>query len=540
EAVVATQRRGRGQVETLVRAVAEAHCAGVDVDWVEFYAGTGARRVDLPTYPFQRQHYWLSSSEAFGDVGSLGLTEVDHPILRTMAGVPGGDRVFTGRLSVAAQPWLADHVIGDSIILPGAALVELVIRAGDEAGYGQLTELTLQAPVVLSRGGGVAVQVVLRERSVSVYARPDRSDAEWVLHAEAELAASPPVVAGFESDAWPPPGSTEVDVRASYARLATAGYRYGAAFAAVQRLWRHDDDLYADIALPDSVDVAGFGIHPAMLDAIVHARVLGFDETPSDGEVRLPFAWEDVALLATGARQLRARIAVTGNDAGRFEAFDASGRAVVSVRRLVARPVPLAQLTHKLVRRSSALQTLRWIAVPDHRDESTVPVLGLADALALVAGTAELPGVLAVECVATVGVADVVAEVHALLDDVLRLVQRFVAEERFGRSHLVLLTRGLTGSAVRGLLRSAQAEEPGRITVVDLDGAAQGADFAHLSVLGEPELSVRDGAVFVPRLAAAETDALVLPEGDWRLAVINSGVLDGVGVVGLSGSGPAL
>ncbi|MEV5839469.1 SDR family NAD(P)-dependent oxidoreductase [Nocardia sp. NPDC052112] len=536
EAVVATQRRNRGQVETLVRAVGEMHCAGVDVDWSRFYAPTSARRVDLPTYAFQRQRYWLTTSEAFGDVGSLGLTEVNHPILRTMAGVPGGDLVFTGRLSVAAQPWLADHMIGDAILLPAAALVEWVIRAGDEGGFGQLEELTLQAPMVLPQDGAVAVQVVLRERSVSVYSRPERSDTEWVLHAEGAMAARPSVVARLESGAWPPSGSTEVDVSTGYARLAASGYRYGAAFAGVQRLWRHDDTLYADIALPDSVDDAGFGIHPAMLDAIVHARVLGSDEASADGEVMLPFAWEDVALHVTGARRLRARIGVTGGDAGRFEAFDASGRAVVTVRRLVARPVPLAQLMRTVTRRSSSLQALHWIAVPDRGGESAVPILGLADALTVVTAATDVPAVLVVECVLRVAASDVVAEAHVLLDDALRLVQRFVADSRFDRSQLVMLTRGLAGSAVRGLLRSAQAEEPGRMTVVDLHGSAQGVDFAHLSALDEPELSVRDGEVFVPRLGAADADALALPEGDWQLTVTNSGVLDGVGVVEVSES----
>jgi NADPH:quinone reductase-like Zn-dependent oxidoreductase/malonyl CoA-acyl carrier protein transacylase/acyl carrier protein len=486
---LAAQRRGRDQVPTLIRFLADAHCHGVEVDWQRFYTGTGAQRVDLPTYAFQRQRYWLPPTEAFGDVSGLGLTEINHPVLRTMAGVPGGERVFTGRLSVTAQPWLADHVIAGSVLVPAAALAELVIRAGDEIGCGQIEELTLHTPLGLPASGGVAVQVVVRDRDVSVYAR---ADAEWVLHAEGVVVVPGPS-AGIEPGE---PAGTDVDVAGAYATLAASGYGYGPAFRAVQRLRRSGDVLHADIVLPDDVDTAGFGIHPVLLDAIVHAGALG---AAADDDPVVPFLLEGVALHAVGARRVHARI----HPGGSFEAFDASGRPVLSVRRLVTRPMP-ATPTH--TRPSQGLHELRWAAVPDGdgvRDE-TIDAVTLTEALAIVDGVAPVPDALTVDCVGF----DPIDDVYPTLDGVLRLAQAIIVDERFARTQLTVRTGGLVGAAARGMLRSAQAEEPGRITVVDL----------------------RDGVVSVPRLTPPGDDALALPDGDWQLTVAQPGMLDGVGI----------
>jgi NADPH:quinone reductase-like Zn-dependent oxidoreductase/acyl carrier protein len=489
---LAAQRRGRSEVPTLLRFLADAHCHGVAVDWQRFYADSGAQRADLPTYAFQRQRYWLPPAEAFGDVSGLGLTQVDHPVLRTMAGVPGGERVFSGRLSVTTQPWLADHVIAGSVLIPAAALAELVIRAGDEIGCGQIEELTLHTPLVMPASGGVAVQVAVRDHAVSVYAR---ADTEWVLLAEGVVVA-PETGGGVDPGE---PAGIDVDVADAYGRLAASGYGYGPAFRAVQRLRRSGDVLHADIVVPDGLDSTGFGIHPVLLDAIVHASVLGAVEDAVDGEVMVPFHWEGVTLHAIGARRVRARIDAGGS----FEAFDAAGRPVLSMRRLVARPMPAAPST---TRRSPVLHEVRWAPVPNDggSHEETVDPVTLAEALTVVDGAVPAPPVLSVDCVGP----DDVDDVYATLDGVLRLVQTIIGDERFARTHLTVRAGGLVGAAVRGLLRSAQAEEPGRITMLD----------------------VRDGVLSAPRLAPIGGDALALPDGDWQLTVAQPGMLDGVGV----------
>ena len=152
--------------------------AGVDVDWVGVFGGSGAVRVGLPSYAFQRERFWLASGGGVGDVAAAGLSSAGHPLLGAAVGLAGGRGcVFTGRLSLESHPWLADHVVLGVVLLPGTAFVELALHAGGQVGCPVVRELMLQAPLVLEEGAGVQVQVVVGEpgesgeRSVDVYSR---------------------------------------------------------------------------------------------------------------------------------------------------------------------------------------------------------------------------------------------------------------------------------------------------------------------------------------------------------------------------------
>ncbi|MFD4137352.1 acyltransferase domain-containing protein, partial [Streptomyces goshikiensis] len=172
-------RKGRAEAETLVTALGRAHVHGVTVDWPALYAGTGARRVDLPTYAFQHERYWVDSFVMPEDALSLGVESAGHPLLGAAVELPDtGGFLFTGRLSRRTHPWLADHVVADSTVLPGAAFVELALRAGDEAGCGQVRELTLEQPLVLPEDGAVQLRLTVGgadddgRRPVQVHGRP--------------------------------------------------------------------------------------------------------------------------------------------------------------------------------------------------------------------------------------------------------------------------------------------------------------------------------------------------------------------------------
>ncbi|NKY87121.1 type I polyketide synthase [Nocardia veterana] len=534
--VVALARRDRANAATMLAGVAELFVGGADVDWAAIYSGTGARRVDLPTYAFQRRRYWLADrAAADGGARALGFAATGHPLLSAVVSQPDSGAVtFSGRLSVQSQPWLADHQVLDTVLFPGTGFVELVLHAGERIGCATVAELVLQAPMVLPPTGGVAVRVVVADRdetgqrAVRVYSCPDgdvETAASWTLHAEGVLAPAEPVAA-VDLVTWPPAGATAVDIGGVYDALAAQGYRYGPVFQALTSVWRAGDAIYAEVALPESAgaDAGGFGLHPALLDAALHAAQVAGDSATD--EVALPFEWSGVSVHAAGADALRVRLTPTGEHALAVDLADSAGAPVASVRQLATRPIERAQLDGGASSTRNSLFHVDWtpISVPDAAVDA-VPWADLGE---------DLPAAVTVDC----PTGNDPEAVRAAIHEILPVLQAWTTDPRFTDAVLVIRTAGavsvageditnLAGAAVAGLVRSAQTEHPDRILLVDDDSGDFGV-LGGIVAAAEPQTAVRAGRVYVPRLVRTPADPASAVASDF-------GPADTVLVTGASG-----
>ncbi|MBL1102783.1 type I polyketide synthase, partial [Streptomyces coffeae] len=573
--VVPVLRKDRPEETTAISAFAQLHVSGAAVDWLAFFAGTGAQRVDLPTYAFQRRRYWPAASPGVRDAAGLGLTSAEHPLLGAVVPLADADgAVFSGRLSLATHPWLADHTVLGSVLVPGSALVDLAIRAGDEFGCARIDELTLSTPLVLPEQGAVQIQVRVGEaddvgrRPVSVHARPEGTpDTPWAQHAEGVLSTralsgevlSPGALstdgttAGFEAAVWPPPGAETVDLGDFYAERAEAGFDYGPAFQGLRAAWLHGDDVFVEASLSTETEADKFGLHPALLDAVLHATAL-----INDGGV-LPFSWEGVSLHAVAATSVRARLSRTEPDKIAIMIADGAGQPVASVNSLLVRPLTVGQLEAVAGPGRDPLFRLEWtpaLTLPSSAYAGPLAVVGpdrgLADALrrggatdvdaypdldSLAAGEGPVPEVV------LAFVSDAVAEsmvdsVHATVSRVLTLVQGWLDGERFAASRLVVVRCADDGpamAAAKGLLRSAQAEHPSRIGLLDIGYEDLSAASASLVLealsLAEPEVGVREGRVVVPRLVRVGVSGSAAPVWSGSGSVLITGGTGGLGAV---------
>ncbi|HEX6342000.1 MAG TPA: type I polyketide synthase [Umezawaea sp.] len=518
--LVPALRKDRPEVSAITTALAALHVRGTRIDWAAYFDGTGARRVDLPTYAFDRQRLWLEDNGSVGDVTSAGLSAAGHPLLAAVLPMPDGGVLFTARLSVATHAWLADHVVADNVVVPGTALVELAIRAGDQVGCGHLEELLLQAPLVVPAQGGISLHVELDaepgRRMITVYSRTDDDDAAWVVHATGVLTDETTAPA-FELAQWPPAGAVPLDLTGLYEDLAVGGLRYGPVFRGLVNAWRGGGDVYAEVVLPEAEQrrAGAFGVHPALLDSVLHTLgIADGDAQEQSGPASLPFSWTGVSLFAAGAETLRARVSPSPQGDGiSVDVADGTGSPVARVDSLVLRPISGEQFT-RAGGGTDSLYRVDWTPVTtEAASVEDVTILHVADS----------------------------ADVHTVTAELLTGLKSFVDGERTEESVLVVVTShavaALPGedvtvpaqSSASGLVRSAQSEHPGAIVLVDLDDVAA-LDAVLPAVLGanELEVAVRAGTLYAPRLVRANSGSIAPSATDsaWRLDFTAPGTVD--------------
>jgi len=368
--VVGTLRRDEDELARFLLSLGELHTRGQRVDWSACFdllaeavgAGLGGpprpRRVDLPTYAFQRQRFWLDAPKARStDVAAAGLAPADHPLLGAAVPLAGRDEVvFTGRLCLAEQPWLADHAVFGTVILAGTVFLELALVAAHRTGLARVDELVVEAALAIPAQGGVHVQVwvgapdATGRRALAIHARAEDAPvgATWTRHVSGTLAPGVPAevtAMGRELRAWPPPGATALPLDGFYPRLAEAGLSFGAGFQGLREVWQRGEELFAEAVLPAATaeDAHCFALHPALLDAALHALMA--ESRGELAEIALMFSLDGVSLRAVGASALRVRFgrgAVAGTIS--LAIADDAGEPLAQIEMLVIRPASAEQV----------------------------------------------------------------------------------------------------------------------------------------------------------------------------------------------------
>ncbi|MFI8437326.1 type I polyketide synthase [Streptomyces sp. NPDC079020] len=626
--VLPTLRGTRPEADALLDTLAALHAHGVPVDWRAVFAGRGGRRSALPTYAFQRRRYWLEATPELPPVPSAA--ETAHPFLRSVTRTAEDDGLLlSGVLSVRDHPWLADHVVAGEILLPGTAFVDMALHAGESVGAAVLDELVLTAPLTVPPDGAVALQVKVSGadgaggRTVLLHSRPHtpEGDRPWLRNAAGTLSPAQPseargtAPAGTDgtprpqaswSQASRPGGSRPPEATVPlpadgagtgpYDRLAAGGLRYGPAFQGMRAVWRHGEELYADVELPEAVraerpeaDGPDFVLHPALLDAALHALALESVVTsgsgaagPEAGGLSLPFAFSGVRVHTSGVRRVRVRLTPGPDGQARVELTDEKGSPVATVGSLTLRPLPrTGPATADTV--AGALHRTDWVPLTEPPTPVAMPrwgVLGtagtpLVDALAppgsgvpVYAGAAACDtssAVVVAPCPPPGAAGDARDQADGMLRAAgwaLRLVQEWLTEPRLSRSRLVLVTSGAVAPAddalhaegagrgddgrsgeavsvpshapVWGLVRSALRENPGRFALIDVDGhPGSWSALPALLAASPPEAAVRAGTAYVPKLV---TPAGAAPKSGKRRSLDPEGtvlVTGGTGSLGM-------
>ncbi len=549
-AILHTLRRDEGGMRRLLGSLAQAHAHGIAVEWAPLFKESGATTVSLPTYPFQRQRYWLQGAAGAGDLSAAGQSSAEHPLLGAAIALSGeGSHLLTGRISAQSHPWLIDHAVAGTALMPGTGFLELALRAGQEVGANHLAELILEAPLLLPQSGAVQLQVAIKategseDFELSIHSRPQagqeedgqEEEAPWTRHASATLSSQEPTAPAFEASEWPPAGAEPLESESFYERVGAIGLDYGPAFQGLEAAWRRGEEIYAEISLAQEQvgEAERFGIHPALLDAALHPGF--FDADPrSQGRAPALQLRRRSPAEGRGASALRVRLSADGRDPP-LHATDQDGVAVATIEALSLREVDPAQLGSAAVQHRRSLCSVGGAGVDRGRQR------GVRDRAPRVQRAGESRDLR----VPPRTQAPIRSRPPTPSAPKCSSACRPISPRRPGRLAPGLPHQGCDGAgpdeapdpaaaAAWGLIRSAQSEHPGRFTVIDTDASAASkqALAAALRVTEEPQLALREGLPWGHALSKGRAAGdLKAPEFDPEATVLITGGLSGLGAL---------
>ncbi|MEV7044742.1 SDR family NAD(P)-dependent oxidoreductase [Amycolatopsis sp. NPDC051061] len=272
--LLASLRRDRPHREQLLETLGRLYATGAEVTWGTLHNGP-REHLDLPRYPWQRDRHWIESATSRARrLGSDGLRSAG----RSVGSVAPARDV---ELSASAFPYLDDHKIGDSVILPGCGYLDAALAFFPDDEPCVFEDVEFRRPLVLTPGTVTTMRVQYdpERRQVGMYSRANVDDSAWTLHTElrrayvakARVPQPRPATLAELTKGLPGLGHDEV-----YDFLVSARHDYGPAFRVVEQLWWREEtrEVFAELRL-DTVERAGHRLHPVRLDGALQAVITG-------------------------------------------------------------------------------------------------------------------------------------------------------------------------------------------------------------------------------------------------------------------------
>ncbi|WP_437786888.1 type I polyketide synthase [Sorangium sp. So ce1097] len=316
--VLATLRREDTAPNVLLDVIGALYTLGYPIDWKRLYP-SGGRCVQLPSYPWQRERFWIEAPSEASDRAPARRSRrpgggAGHPFLgeRWEAPAPEGTSYWKIAIDTADLPYLTDHRVQGSVVLPAVSYLEMAL-AGARALFGgapvALERVRFEKMLVVPEQGAVSLQLVIAADTEGaaefrIFSRsPDGTGqgASWTLHAHGLLRRAPEATPALAApDAIRARCASSIGGTEFYRGAAERGVQFGPSFQGIAQLSWNEDEAVASVLVPEAVaaDRASYHAHPALLDACFHA--LG-----AAGMLQRAGAGGDAIYLPTGIERFR-------------------------------------------------------------------------------------------------------------------------------------------------------------------------------------------------------------------------------------------
>jgi acyl transferase domain-containing protein/acyl carrier protein len=412
---IVSLRKGISDRRQIAEALAGAYVSGHRPNFAALHRQPRSR-LELPTYPFQRRSFWPKTS---GVPGLDGQGASVSGILGGAKDLASGDCVYTSRLSVKSQPWLSDHVIYGTVVVPGATYAAMALAAVGPPG--RVQDVFFYEPIILPEKASREVQLTLHPLeeglqnggafSFQVHSRPyGARDAEWSLNADGTLHT------GVEAEPAPGPGEATDSVDAAIERMnrmrpqelfdtfADMELAWGPNWSgSLKSLWLGEGEAIGDITVGDELaeHLGTEPMHPVLLDLCTGVAfpafpaLLAAEQGVSD--LFLPLRYGAVELREKMPRRFycRAKWHTSGLDSETqvfdLDFLDRDGRRLGGIREFTVKRAPREALLRGLGGDATRLlYALGWHEVPPPAPSGDVAGAGNALGTWLIAGFEEL------------------------------------------------------------------------------------------------------------------------------------------------------
>ncbi|MGW5868999.1 SDR family NAD(P)-dependent oxidoreductase [Streptomyces sp. NPDC055239] len=579
--IIGVMRRDQPETEELLTALGQLYVAGYNVDFFPDHHRGNTNAV-LPTYAFQHEHYWVGSdgpSRAREEEHS-GEGSADQSLLGPVTGLAGTDEwIAISSVSLQSHPWLADHAVLTTVVMPGVAMLDMALQAGLRVGCPEVEELTFLSPLHLPGQDAVRLQVRIGSdegagrRRITINSQAPRTtgreeDDTWTCNASGYLRNPGGDVQErpwADMTTWPPAGAEPVDTTDLYPTLARRGYNFGEDFQNVHAIWQRYGEVFVEVKIPPRYrsEASVFGIHPLLLDAAAHWQLKSLNSADEISECQVPllFSAEGAQLIHPGSDTLRAHLTQRSGQSVGMDLFDESGRHVARIAGLSTRPISQARLKQAIQpTESESLLQLQWTPTASFQ-ESTPEDLCILDATGMLTAGNDprltiCHDIESVErCLLDGGNTVPVLSPHGqlpaepdtaksailLTEYTLRALAQWTADERLATTTLAIATSHAVAvddgddvrpeqSALWGLARTAAIEHPDRFVLFDLDSSSNAWAKAAAAAPSYAEVAVRRGVVSSPGLVRRRPPSAVAPAPlDPDGTVLVTGATGGIG-----------
>ncbi|NEQ05932.1 MAG: SDR family NAD(P)-dependent oxidoreductase [Moorea sp. SIO4E2] len=313
-------RPGVDEWQQMLYSLGQLYVKGAKIDWSRFDSDYSRQKVALPTYPFQRERYWIETNNNFWPKQKFSKGENLHPLLGQKLNCAGEQQIFASQIGEKSPNYLSHHRVFNQALFPTTGYLEIAIAAGNhqlKTPQIVVEDLTIGRGWILPAGELTNAQTILTptdNQSYKFKIFSQLEEEEWRLHSTGKIRkeSTPATQTKIDIEKYKSECNQAIEVKQHYQKCQQLGIDYGNSFQGIQELWSGSNQALAYIKLPEELitETGEYNFHPALLDAAFQVISHALPETDSD-KTYLPVGIEEFKLYKNPGLSLWAYASVT-------------------------------------------------------------------------------------------------------------------------------------------------------------------------------------------------------------------------------------